>query len=75
MDEIFEDFGTQDIIWYLDDILIYGGETEEEHQKIIEQVLEKCLKHGLAINLEKSEFHKSEVDFLGHVVNGTNISM
>ena len=73
MDEIFE--GIEGVIWYLDDILIHGGETEEEHQKIVEQILGKCLEHGLAINLEKSEFHQPEVDFLGHVVNGTNISM
>src|SRR5258706_6448272 len=73
MDEIFE--GQEGTLWYLDDILIHGGNTEEEHQKIVEQVLERCLKHDLAINLEKSEFHKPEVEFLGHVINGTDIHM
>ena len=73
MDEIFD--GLDGVIWYLDDILIYRGSTEEEHQKIVEQVLKRCLDHSLAVNLEKSEFHKPKVDFRGHVVNGSEISM
>ena len=73
MDEIFD--GLEGVIWYLDNILIHGGSTEEEHHQIVEQVLKLCLNHGLAVNLEKSEFHKPEVDFLGHVVNGSEISM
>ena len=41
MDEIFE--GQERTLWYLDDILIHGGEIEEEHQMIVEQVLKRCL--------------------------------
>ena len=73
MDEIFE--GQEGTLWYLDDILIHGGKTEKEHQMIVEQVLKRCLQHDLAFNLDKSEFHKTEVEFLGHVINGTNIQM
>ena len=71
IDEIFE--GQEGTLWYLDDILIHGGETEEEHQMIVIQVLKWCLRHDLAVNLEKLEFHKTEVEFLGHIINGTNI--
>ena len=73
MDEIFE--GQEGTLWYSDDILIHGGETEYEHQMIVEQVLKRCLQHDLAVNLDKSEFHKTEVEFLGHIINGTNIQM
>ena len=55
MDTIFKDM--EGCVWYLDDILIYGGDTEEEHQKIVEKVLQLCVDHGLAVNLGKSEFH------------------
>lgn len=41
MNEIFE--RQEGILWYLDDILIHGGNTEEEHQKVVEQMLKKCL--------------------------------
>src|SRR5258706_12387461 len=73
MDEIFD--GLEGVLWYLDDILIHGGKTEAEHQKLVEKVLQKCLDHGLAVNLEKSEFHKKKVKFLGYVINGTEIKM
>ena len=39
-------------------MLIHGGETEEEHQKLVEYVLKKYLDYGLVINREKSEFHQ-----------------
>jgi len=54
MDAVFKDM--EECIWYLDDILIYGGETEAEHQRLVEQVLQKCVQHELAVNLSKSEF-------------------
>ena len=59
----------------MDDILIYSRLTEAEYQQVVEQVLQKLLEHSLAINLEKSIFHVYEVDFLGHVINGTEIKM
>ena len=75
MDEIFEGDDEYGMLWYIDNMLIHGGKTEEEHQRLVEYVLKKCLDHGLAINLKKSEFYKSEVDFLGHVINGQSISI
>ena len=38
-------------------------------------MLQKCLDYSLAINFEKSKFHKNEVKFLGHVINGVEIKM
>ena len=38
MDIVFKDMAG--CIWYLNDILIYRGETEEEYQAIVEKVLE-----------------------------------
>ena len=73
MDTIFADLAELGVVWYIDDILIYGGKTEAEHQKIIEKVLAKCVEHGLAVNLSKSCFHQDEVTFLGHVINGHEI--
>ena len=56
MDEIFKDL--DGVIWYLDNILIYGGNTKAKHQQIVERVLQKVLDYNLAINLEKSIFDK-----------------
>src|SRR5258706_4900792 len=73
MDTIFKD--QEGCIWYLDDILIYGGDTEAEHQAIVEKVLQQCIEHGLAVNLAKSEFHTQQTIFLGHVINGQEVQM
>lgn len=48
---------------------------QKKNIRIVEQVLKDCLTHGLAVNLEKSEFHQKEVNISGHVINGTEIQM
>ena len=73
MDTIFKDM--EGCIWDLDAILIYGGDTEAEHQAIVEKVLQQCVEHGLAVNLLKSKFHVQETIFLGHVINGQEVKM
>ena len=73
MDTIFKD--RQGFIWYLHDILIYGGDTKAEHQAIVEKVLQQCIKHGLAVNLLQSEFHVKETIFLVHVINSQEVKM
>ena len=59
----------------MDDILIDGGQTEAEHQAYVEQILQQCVNHGLAVNLTKSEFHVHETIFLGHIGNGSQVQM
>ena len=73
MDTILKDM--EGCIWYLNDILIYGGYTKAEHQAIVEKVLQQCVEHRLAVNLLKSEFHVQETIFLGHVINGQEVKM
>ena len=73
MDAIFKDM--EGCIWYLDDIFIYGGDTEAEHQAIVEKVLQQCIEHGLTVNLLKSKFHVKESIFLVHLINGQEVMM
>ena len=53
---------------YYDDILVFSM-SESEHINHIENILNTLVKHKVRINLEKCEFMKSEVNFLGHRVN------
>ena len=53
---------------YLDDIII-ATETYEEHIKWLEHVLRRIKEAGLTINREKSVFGKTEVKYLGVLVN------
>jgi len=73
MDTIFKD--VEGCVWYLDDILIFGGETEEEYQALVERVLKKCVEHGPAVNLPKSEFYVKQTLLLGHIINGQQVQM
>ena len=73
MDAIFKDM--EGCIWYLNNILIHGGDTEAENQAIVEKVLQQCVEHGLAVNLLKSEFHVKKTIFLWHVINGQEVKM
>jgi len=62
------------VIAYLDDIMIYST-TLEEHVQHVSQVLECLNKRDLRLKLEKCEFHREEVDFLGFVVERHGIRM
>ena len=73
MDRIFNNM--EGYIWNLNNILIYCGITEAEHQAIVEKLLHKCVEPGLAVNLLKSEVHSYETIFLAHIINGQEVKM
>ena len=52
---------------YMDDIIIFSPNLNE-HIKHLNQVFSKLKEAGLKIQLDKSEFLRKEVEFLGHVV-------
>ena len=51
----------------IDDILVWGS-SNEEHNRRLEAVLQRCLKIGLTLNREKCKFGVSEVTYLGHTI-------
>lgn len=55
------------IFVYIDDILVFSR-TREEHIKNLEILFERLNKYGLVININKCEFLKSSVKFLGHEI-------
>ena len=59
---------------YLDDILIYSR-TPEEHLEHLNKVLEVLREHKLYANLEKCQFNKDELRYLGHVVGKDGIKV
>ena len=52
---------------YIDDILIFT-ETLEEHMVKVKEVLERLRIAGLKISLDKSEWVKKEVQYLGYII-------
>nr|VZI06726.1 unnamed protein product [Spirometra erinaceieuropaei] len=55
-------------IAYLDDILVVG-KSEEELTQRLDQVVDNLIDYGLKINMEKSEFLRKEIHYLGFIVN------
>ena len=59
---------------YLDDILIFSY-TEQEHLFHVGEVFKVLAKNGLFLNVKKSVFAKSKVEFLGHIVGVNGIDV
>lgn len=57
---------------YIDDIII-ASEDIETHRTHVRAIFQRLKQYNLTINLNKCVFAKSEVKFLGHIVNTNGI--
>lgn len=57
---------------YVDDILI-AEQSWSEHNYILNRLLKTFKDYGVTVNLEKSEFGKSKIKFLGHIISSNGI--
>uniref|UniRef100_A0A1Y1MVB1 RNA-directed DNA polymerase n=1 Tax=Photinus pyralis TaxID=7054 RepID=A0A1Y1MVB1_PHOPY len=67
MQQILDQYDTF-CLHYVDDIIIFS-DTEEEHLQHVTTILEKLNENGLKLHLEKCEFVKEKVKFLGFEIN------
>jgi hypothetical protein len=74
MDDIFKDMHNEFLVIYLDDLLIYSQDLHE-HDSHIGMVLSHLRQHSLMVNPDKCSFDITEINFLGHIVSPTGISM
>jgi hypothetical protein len=74
MNDIFREYMDEFVVLYLDDILIFS-KNQEDCDKHLRLVLAKLREHGLYTKLEKCEFDKSLVEFLGYVISSDGVSM
>ncbi|EFP11683.1 hypothetical protein CRE_27751 [Caenorhabditis remanei] len=61
--------GLPGVASYLDDIIV-SAETMHEHEHILKLLFARFEEYGLKVSLEKCAFAKSEIKFLGFIVNG-----
>ena len=66
--------GIKSVIIYQDDILIMT-ETTNQHDLILDKVLNALRNAGLKINRDKSEFFTNEINYLGHVFDKNGVRM
>jgi hypothetical protein len=74
MNHIFRDLLDLGLIVYLDNILIYA-EREQEHDRIITELLKHLSENGLAISQDKCFWSTTQVDFLGYVISKDSIEI
>ncbi|XP_062703931.1 uncharacterized protein K02A2.6-like [Aedes albopictus] len=63
MSRILKDI--KNVIVYIDDILIFGNSIEDL-RRTVAQVLQALRANNLSLNIEKCEFDKERINFLGH---------
>lgn len=59
---------------YMDDIIIYA-KTLAEHNRILSEVLARLRKHNFKLEVDKCEFLKKEVTYLGHVLGPNGVKV
>lgn len=67
MDNILRGLVNECCLVYLDDIIIFGSSLEH-HLDNIKKVFDRIKESNLKIQLDKSEFLRKEVEYLGHLV-------
>ena len=60
------------VVVYLDDILIFM-KTEEKHEQVVRRVLEILTEHKLFLHLEKCEFYRKQIEYLGLVISENKV--
>lgn len=63
--QIIEDLDGTDV--YIDDIIVFG-DTLEEHNRRLEEVLKRLSAYNFKLNKSKSKFCVSEIKYLGHII-------
>ena len=61
------------VFTYLDDMCVASPD-QESHLRHLEILFERLRRHGFVLNLEKCEFGKSSVQFLGHDLSSKGVS-
>uniref|UniRef100_A0A0N5BYM8 RNA-directed DNA polymerase n=1 Tax=Strongyloides papillosus TaxID=174720 RepID=A0A0N5BYM8_STREA len=56
------------VINYIDDIVVYGGDNEEEHFEIVKKVLQCFRQNKLKLSFDKSTFCGSKIQYLGYEI-------
>ena len=74
MDLLVARLRSENILVYLDDIIITTTE-EEQHLRDLRRVLDMHRHAGIKLNAKKTHLFKSEVDYLGFRVNYDGIGM
>lgn len=72
MDNVLREFIHKTCFVYMDDIVIFS-KSLQEHLIHIKSIFDKLREFNLKVQLDKSEFLRKEVSFLGHIITPEGI--
>ena len=65
---------TRKVVAFIDNVIV-GIESEEGHNKLVEEIIKRLEKNDLYIKLEKCKWKVKEVGFLGVVIGPKGIKI
>ena len=70
MDRMLE--GIEGATAIMDDILVVG-ESVQQHDKILKQVIKKATEYNLKLNFEKCQIRQTHIPYIGHILTGDGL--
>ena len=75
MNEVMKGYIDDFVGVYLDGILVYTDRDARDHERDLWKVFDHLRKHKLHVKLNKCNFGKDRVKYLGHVVGSGELSV
>ena len=72
--QVMQDIPKSQLIVFFDDLLIYSPDLQT-HMKTLKQVFMLLQRVGLRLNMEKSDWVKTKVKFLGHLISDQGVTV
>lgn len=72
MDNMLRDMIGKNCLVYMDDIVIYSSSLQE-HIETLTKVFQRLRSHNFKAQLDKCEFLRKEIEFLGHIVTADGV--
>ena len=69
VEELFKDVRCMLIV---DDILVWGSD-EQDHDRKLKKVLDRCSEIGMKLNPKKCQFKVTKVPYVGHILSDTGV--
>ena len=66
MSEMFQDIEGVEVV--VNDLLLWG-ESDEQHDRHLMQVLERARKRNLKLNKSKCQIKKDTITYIGHILS------
>ncbi|XP_053878901.1 uncharacterized protein LOC128834319 [Malaclemys terrapin pileata] len=73
MEKVVGDMNLLQVLVYLDDLIVFGR-TLEEHEERLLKVLDRLEAYGLKLSIDKCQFCRTSVKYVGHIVSQEGVS-